>query len=98
MNFLTEKLDLESKMDKKLFGKVKNTVMEKGFFPHHTYHVFNIFKRTGKINSSHTIETMDSCRINWGKIIPDTLIQKSKVRSHPSTKAQDDPEQSRMGQ
>jgi hypothetical protein len=81
MHFLTERLDFESKMDKKLFGKVKRKVMENGFIPHHTHHVFNIFKRTGKINSNHTIETMDSCRINWGKIIPTTLIQKSKIKS-----------------
>ena len=31
--------------------------------------MFNIFKRTGHDISSHTIKTMDECRIGWGKVI-----------------------------
>ena len=37
--------------------------------PYHNYHVFNIWIRTGHKAIAHTLETMNSCRISWGKII-----------------------------
>lgn len=51
-------------------GGQKNldTVINFGF-PYHNYHVLNIFVRTGRIATVETLETMDSCRISWGKII-----------------------------
>lgn len=36
---------------------------------HHSFHVFNIFTRTGHRMVAHTTETMDQCRIGWGAII-----------------------------
>lgn len=36
---------------------------------HHTFHVLNIFRRTGHHAVPHTLSTMDSCRISWGKIM-----------------------------
>ena len=65
---LQEKLDLEKKMGDIKFQKVKSKVLSTKFYPHHAFHVFNIFKRTGYVNSNHTINTMDSCRIGWGKV------------------------------
>lgn len=65
---LTEKLDLEKKMGTAKFQKVRSKVLTSKFYPHHAFHVFNIFKRTGHVNSNHTINTMNSCRIGWGKI------------------------------
>lgn len=65
---LTEKLDLEKKMGIIKFQKVKAKIMSAKFYPHHAFHVFNIFKRTGHNFSSHTLNTMDECRIGWGKI------------------------------
>lgn len=56
-SFLKEKLKIEKKF---ISGPV---------LPHHSFHVFNIFKRTGKLKINHTIKTMDECRIGWGKII-----------------------------
>ena len=41
-----------------------------GAKPNHSFHVFNFWKRTGHLARLHTIETMDNCRISWGKIIP----------------------------
>lgn len=40
-----------------------------GALPHHAFHVFNIFKRTGDLDATHTVATMDACRISWGKVI-----------------------------
>ncbi len=42
---------------------------------HHTFHVLNIFRRTGHHAIPQTLETMDNCRISWGRI----LNQKSSV-------------------
>jgi hypothetical protein len=39
-----------------------------GGLPHHAFHVTNIYKRTGYLDIPHTVETMDACIINWGKI------------------------------
>jgi hypothetical protein len=55
--------------------KVRSDVLEKvvgvlpqGAMPHHSFHVINIPKRTGHYPVEHTIETMDKCRISWGKV------------------------------
>lgn len=37
--------------------------------PHHTFHVLNVFLRTGVTVTPQTLETMDSCRIGWGKVL-----------------------------
>jgi hypothetical protein len=44
---------------------------------HHSFHVFNIFTRTGHRTVAHTVDTMDQCRIGWGQVIN----QKIEVRS-----------------
>jgi hypothetical protein len=36
---------------------------------HHSFHVFNVFSRTGHHTVKQTIETMDECRISWGEVI-----------------------------
>ena len=48
---------------------MKHKILTYRLYPHHSFHVFNIFKRTGHDISSHTIKTMDECRIGWGKVI-----------------------------
>lgn len=48
----------------KVFGKIPL-----GAKPHHSFHVFNIPKRTGHYPIEHTLKTMDECRIGWGKIV-----------------------------
>lgn len=35
---------------------------------HHSFHVFNVFTRTGHHTVEHTVETMDQCRISWGVV------------------------------
>ena len=64
---LLEGLQLKKKLSAQklnhLFKNFDNCI------PHHTFHVLNIFCRTGHISLSHTISTMDNCRISWGKII-----------------------------
>lgn len=57
---------------KKIRRAELETIMEKipkGGLPHHSFHVMNIYRRTGHLNIPHTVETMDACIINWGKIL-----------------------------
>ena len=37
--------------------------------PHHSFHVLDVWKRTGHLERAHTLESMDSCRIAWGKVM-----------------------------
>lgn len=50
-----------------------------GAKPNHQLHVFNFWKRTGHVARMHTVETMDSCRISVGKIIPSVSRQTSSA-------------------
>ncbi len=53
--------------------------------PHHAFHVLNIYKRTGYLASEHTVQTMDACIINWGKVKKinknSTVVDTSPLRS-----------------
>ena len=40
-----------------------------GAVPHHSFHVLNIWKRTGHAEQNHTLESMDSCIISSGKVV-----------------------------
>ncbi len=66
--FLKELLRLERKLNKKNFQKLKEKILIYSFLPHHSFHVFNIFRRTGKDPSFQTLETMNECRIGWGNV------------------------------
>src|SRR3989344_9054040 len=68
VSLLSEKFKLEKKIGNKKFELLKYKFLSNQALPHHSFHVFNIFKRTGHINSDQTIETMDNCRIGWGVI------------------------------
>jgi hypothetical protein len=37
--------------------------------PHHNFHVFDVHSRVGELE--HSLETMDQCRISWGKVLKD---------------------------
>ncbi len=50
--------------------------------PHHNFHVMAIWQRTGNTHTEHTIQSMDACIINWGKVVKieaDTVL----VETHP---------------
>lgn len=65
---LTEQLSLKKKLPAseldKLTKKFTNEVNS-----HHSFHVFNIWKRTGYIENPHTLFTMDECKISWGQVL-----------------------------
>jgi uncharacterized protein DUF6390 len=60
------------KLKKRFKGKDLKWIVGKvpmGAKVHHSFHVFNIWNRTGHEAKPHTIETMDSCRISWGEVV-----------------------------
>ncbi|KKQ76482.1 MAG: hypothetical protein US98_C0035G0005 [Parcubacteria group bacterium GW2011_GWC1_38_6] len=59
---------INKKLNLKSFGILKNK-MRQGAVPHHSFHVLNIWRRTGHLDQEHTLESMDQCRISWGKIV-----------------------------
>lgn len=61
----------DQKIKKKIGGKSFELVEEKiakGAVPHHSFHVLDIWKRTGHLEREHTLESMNECRISWGKV------------------------------
>ncbi len=52
-----------------LQGRTRDWVLGKapaGARPHHNFHVFDVHSRAGELD--HSLETMDQCRISWGKV------------------------------
>ncbi len=67
--FLKEKLKLDYKLERRDFQSLMLHMQNVAPFPFHTFHVLHVFKRTGNIISTHTLETMENCRISWGKVV-----------------------------
>lgn len=63
-----EALNLKKKIKHKDFELLVGK-FDQGALPHHTFHVLNVFIRTDHHSIEHTIETMDACRIGWGKVV-----------------------------
>ncbi|MBU0708332.1 hypothetical protein KJ596_01110 [Patescibacteria group bacterium] len=80
--FLNELLLLRKRMGQFEYNKTGSKIASYTLLPHHSFHVFNIFKRTGKDPSYHTLNTMDNCRISWGQLIENKLTS-LLVRTHP---------------
>jgi len=59
-------------LKKRLNPKSRDWLLAKipqGAHPVHAFHVFNVFTRTGHHTLPHTVDTMDQCRIGWGRIL-----------------------------
>jgi Family of unknown function (DUF6390) len=40
-----------------------------GTRPHHNFHVFSMPVRTGHQENPYSLETMDECRVSWGRVV-----------------------------
>ncbi len=67
MNHITDGLSIGKKMPKSAFSKLSDSLMSHGL-PTHTDHVLSVYIRTGHHAIVHTLETMDNCRISWGRV------------------------------
>lgn len=60
---------LTERFGKQLQGRTRDWVLGKapaGARPHHNFHVFDVHSRVGELEN--TLETMDQCRVSWGKV------------------------------
>ena len=64
---LGETLEIPKKIGKRSFEAVAGKI-KAGAVPHHSFHVLDIWKRTGHIEREHTLESMDLCPISWGVV------------------------------
>lgn len=64
---LEEELYLKKKIPAKHYSRLMDK-LDTGF-PNHTFHVLNVFLRTGHLGVPHTLSTMDNCRIGWGQVV-----------------------------
>ena len=61
---------LQERFGKQLQGRARDWVLGKapaGARPHHNFHVFDVHARVGQLE--HSLETMDQCRISWGRVL-----------------------------
>lgn len=66
-NHLIDEQQLKKKLNKRLLEKVVDKI-PLGAKPHHSFHVLSVWKRTGHLDVMHTLNSMDLCRISWGRI------------------------------
>jgi len=64
---LIEEHHLKKKLNRFLFKKVIEKI-PLGAKPHHNFHVLNVWKRTKYFDEMYTLNSMDLCRISWGRI------------------------------
>ncbi|MFH0927855.1 MAG: DUF6390 family protein [bacterium] len=65
---LDENLGVKKKIGRASFEAVEAKI-EAGALPHHSFHVFSVWKRTGHEEREHTLKSLDACRISVGKVI-----------------------------
>jgi hypothetical protein len=63
----SDSLKLKKKLSPKQFLNLMGKIPSKTK-PHHSFHVFNLWLRTGHLPIKHTLQTMNDCIIGWGKI------------------------------
>lgn len=68
VNYLKDTLHLKRHLPRRLLSTIL-AKLPAGAVPHHAFHVLNVYHRTGHIATPHTLETMDACLINWGKVV-----------------------------
>jgi hypothetical protein len=74
-----------SRMKQKDFGWLASK-LELSARPHHNFHVFDVYVRAGLMRNERAdiaVETMDSCRISWGRVVAvdaaDLVVERSQL-------------------
>jgi hypothetical protein len=65
---LIEDQQLKKKLGARAFAPVEEKLRQ-GAVPHHSFHVFDVWRRTGHLEREHTLESIDQCRISGGKVV-----------------------------
>lgn len=64
---MIDNLELKKRINAASFDMLTEKLRH-GARMHHSFHVFNIWKRTGNLDEPHTLESMDQCRISSGLV------------------------------
>jgi hypothetical protein len=74
-----------------------------GAKPHHNFHVFDVYMRAGLMHDARAaiaVETMDACRISWGRVEtvegPELVVARSRLLLRDGKLALGDPETVRV--
>ncbi|MDO8560500.1 MAG: DUF6390 family protein [bacterium] len=65
---LRDTLQLKDRLGSVEFDRLTEKIRA-GALPHHSFHVLDIWLRTGHVERTHTVESMDACRIGWGTVV-----------------------------
>ena len=65
---LRDTLRLKDRLGNAEFDRLTEKIRQ-GALPHHSFHVLDIWLRTGHVERAHTVESMDACRVSWGKVL-----------------------------
>jgi len=64
---LAERLRLKRRLKPAEFDLITKAISQ-GAVPHHNFHVFGVWRRTGHEKREHTLASLDACRVSWGKV------------------------------
>lgn len=65
---LTDNLQIQKMSPPRQMHQLKDK-LARGALMHHSFHVLNIWRRTGHHDVEHTPDTMDKCCVTWGKVL-----------------------------
>ncbi len=75
----------KNRMDSRTFSWLTGKLVL-GARPHHNFHVFDVYMRTGLMKDNRAkivVETMDSCRISWGRVVsaegPELVVERPRL-------------------
>lgn len=67
-SFLIDDLETKKKLTSKEFEILEKKIAQ-GAVPHHSFHVLNVWLKTGHTDKLDEVERMDQCIINSGKVL-----------------------------
>lgn len=78
--FLDELLSYRKKVSREVYQMTNLKIFNHPVFPHHSFHVFNIFKNYARKLTPRVLKVMDECRIGWGKV--QAADKKLKIKNY----------------
>ncbi len=92
----------KNRMDNRTFSWLTGKLVL-GARPHHNFHVFDVYMRTGLMKDNRAnivVETMDSCRVSWGRVVsvegPELVVERPRLTMQEGKLAISDPEVMRI--